>query len=420
MEGTTFKELSEAVLAELHRLGYATQTIDLYRRLYARLLRYAEKLGVEEHSVEFCERWLKESFGIDPIRVASRNEDQYRRQNYLPIRVCQCLTEWRLHGCLALKKQGKLAALPIPEQFKSGYDSYVSFCRDAGYSERGTYTRLNRIKRMLLFFDQHGVSDVNRIDASDISTFYKSQIELDSRTVAAMLTSSRVFFRHLFRTGLTEDDLSQKLPPVKANRQFKLPRVWRQEDVLTVLNSIDRGNPVGKRDYAILVLISRYGLRSVDVKTLKLSELNWDEGVIEIVQSKTGTPLRLPMLRDVGWALIDYLRNGRPPSQCAEVFLTSTVPIRPFGLHSCGLNAILAKRVQKAGVRIPAELPKGMHSLRHILATVMLAKGVKLPVISSVLGHLTSEATGVYLHTDIERLRDCALDPEEVLSHGTK
>lgn len=420
MEGTSIKELSEAVLVELHRLGYAAQTIDLYRRLYAKLLRYAEKVGVEEHSVEFCERWLKECFGIDPTGVPSRKEDPYRRENYLPIRVCQCLTEWRLHGCLALKKQGKLAALPIPDQFKSGYDSYVTFCRDAAYSERGTYTRLNRIKRMLLFFDQHGVSDVNRIDAADISAFYRSQIELDSRTVAAMLTSTRVFFRHLHRTGFTEDDLSQKLPTVKPNRQFKLPRVWRREDVLAVLNSIDRGNPVGKRDYAILTLISRYGLRSVDVKTLKLSELKWDENVIEIVQSKTGTPIRLPILRDVGWALIDYLQNGRPPSECAEVFLTSTVPIRPFGVHSCGLNAILAKRVREAGVRIPAELPKGMHSLRHTLASVMLAKGVELPVISSVLGHLTSEATGVYLHTDVERLRDCALDPEEVLSHGTR
>jgi len=420
MEGTTVKELSEAVLAELHRLGYAVQTIDSYRRLYAKLLRYVDGIDVQEHSVELCERWLRESLGIDTALVSRREEDRYRRQNYLPIRVCQCLSEWRLHGCLALKKQGKLAALPMPQQFKRGYDSYAAFCRDAGYSERGTYTRLNRIKRMLLFFDQHGISEFSRISATDISAFYKTQIELDSRTVAAMLTASRVFFRHLYRTGLTEVDLSQKLPPVKPNRQFKLPRVWRQQDVFVVLNSIDRGNPVGKRDYAILMLISRYGLRSVDVKTLKLSDLKWDEGMIEIVQSKTGTPLRLPILRDVGWALIDYLRNGRPPSQCSQLFVTSTVPIRPFGIHSCGLNAILAKRVREAGVKIPAEVPKGMHSLRHTLASVMLAKGVELPVISSVLGHLTSEATGVYLHIDIERLRDCALDPEEVLSHATR
>jgi integrase/recombinase XerD len=417
MESATIRELSEAVLGELQRLGYAKETIRMYRALYNKLLRFAEKNQIQHYSVEICERWLKESLGIDPALVVARKEDPYKREFYLPIRVCQCLTEWQLHGCVALKKQGKLAARELPQPFKAGYESYVVFCRDAGYSDRGTYSRLNRIKRMLLFFDQHGVSDLKAVSAGAISAFFKSQIELDSRTVATMLVSCRVFFRHLYRMGFTRDDLAEKLPAVKANRQFRLPRVWRQEDVLTVLNSIDRGNPVGKRDYAILMLITRYGLRSADVKTLKLSSLCWNENLIEIVQHKTGTPLRLPLLRDVGWAIIDYLKNGRPPSECPEVFLTSTVPIRPFGGNSCGLNAILAKRVREAGVRIPADLPKGMHALRHTLASVMLSKGVELPVISSVLGHLSCESTGVYLHTDIERLRECALDPEEVL-HG--
>jgi site-specific recombinase XerD len=273
---------------------------------------------------------------------------------------------------------------------------------------------------MLLFFDQHGVSSVQGISAGKISQYFRSQIELDSRTVATMLTASRVFFRHLYRMEFTREDLAEKLPAIKANRQFRLPRVWKQEDVLTVLNSIDRGNPVGKRDFAILMLITRYGLRSADVKSMKLTDLRWSENVIEIVQSKTRNPLRLPLLRDVGWAIIDYLKNGRPVCEHSELFLTSTVPIRPFGLHSCGLNAILAKRVQQAGVRISSDVPKGMHSLRHTLASVMLAKDVELPVISAVLGHATSEATSVYLHTDIARLRECALDPEEILPHGTK
>jgi site-specific recombinase XerD len=267
---------------------------------------------------------------------------------------------------------------------------------------------------MLLFFDQHGISSVQSITAGRISEFFRSQIELDSRTVATMLTASRVFFGHLYRKGFTQEDLSEKLPVVKANRKFRLPRTWKQEDVLSVLNSIDRGNPVGKRDYAIMMLVTRYGLRSADVKTLKLSDLRWSENVIELVQNKTRNLLRLPLLRDVGWAIIDYLQNGRPHSEYPEVFLTCTVPIRPFGLNSCALNAILAKRVRHAGVRISSEVPKGMHSLRHTLASVMLANDVELPVIASVLGHVTSEATSVYLHTDIARLRQCALDPEEV------
>jgi site-specific recombinase XerD len=419
MEKATIRELSEAVIGELERLGYASETIKLYQRLYQKLLRYVDERQIHHHSLDVCHRWLRDTLGIDPTLVGSGNEHAYKRNSYLPIRVCQCLTEWQLHGCLPLKKQGKLAALELPHQFKDAYDSYVTLCREAGYSERGTYTRLNRIKRMLLFFDQHGVSSLQSITAERISEFFRSQIELDSRTVATMLTASRVFFRHLYRKGFTQEDLSEKLPVVKANRKFRLPRIWNQEDVLSVLNSIDRGNPVGKRDYAIMMLVTRYGLRSADVKTLKLSDLRWSENVIELVQSKTRNLLRLPLLRDVGWAIIDYLQNGRPHSEHPEVFLTCTVPIRPFGLNSCALNAILTKRIQQAGVRVSSEVPKGMHSLRHTLASAMLANDVELPVISSVLGHVTSEATSVYLHTDIARLRECALDPEEVLSNGT-
>jgi site-specific recombinase XerD len=414
MERATIRELSEAVIGELERLGYAFETINSYQRLYKKLLRYADERRIHHHSLDVCHRWLRDCLGIDPTIVIRSNEYAYKRNPYLPIRVCQCLTEWQLHGCLALKKQGKLAALELPRQFEEAYDSYVALCCETGYSERGTYTRLNRIKRMLLFFDQHGVSSIQSITAGRISEFFRSQIELDSRTVAAMLTASRVFFRHLYRKGFTQEDLSEKLPVVKANRKFRLPRIWKQEDVLSVLNSIDRGNPVGKRDYAIMMLITRYGLRSLDVKKLKLSDLRWNENVIEIMQSKTRNLLRLPLLRDVGWAIIDYLKNGRPPSEYPEIFLTCTVPIRPFGHNSCALNAILAKRVREAGVRISSEVPKGMHSLRHTLASVMLANDVELPVISSVLGHVTSEATSVYLHTDIARLRECALDPEEV------
>ena len=411
---TTIRELSEAVIEELERLGYASETIKLYQRLYCKLLRYADERRIQHHSLDVCHRWLRDTLGIDPTLVGSGNEHAYKRNAYLPIRVCQCLAEWQLHGCLPLKKQGKLAALELPHQFKDAYDSYVALCREAGYSERGTYTRLNRIKRMLLFLDQHGVSSVQSITAGRISEFFRSQIELDSRTVATMLTASRVFFRHLYRKGFTQEDLSEKLPVVQANRKFRLPRTWKQEDVLSVLNSIDRGNPVGKRDYAIMMLVTRYGLRSADVKTLKLSDLRWSENVIELVQNKTRNLLRLPLLRDVGWAIIDYLQNGRPHSEYSEVFLTCTVPIRPFGLNSCALNAILAKRLRQAGVKISSEVPKGMHSLRHTLASVMLANDVELPVIASVLGHVTSEATSVYLHTDIAGLRQCALDPEEV------
>ena len=418
MDLMNIRELVDAVIAELRRLGYRQYTIHSYEKIYGDLIRYADEEHVTKYFIEFGEKYLREVRGIDICTVASGSEGSYNKQNYLPIRACQCLVEWQLHGCLPLKKQGKLASQNLPVQFELCYDSYIALCREAGYSERGTYTRLNRIKRMLLFFDNNSVQDINKLSSEDISAFLKTQIELDSRTVATMLTSIRVFFRHLYQTGITQEDYTTKLPNIKANRHFRLPQTWNREDVLAVLDSIDRGNPAGKRDYAILMLITRYGLRSADVKDLLLSNLRWDTNTIEIVQSKTKNLLRLPMMKDVGWAFIDYLKNGRPVSDSPYVFLTSIVPYRPFGIHSSALNALLTKHIRNAGVRIQREVPKGVHSLRHTLASIMLANDVPLPVISSVLGHVTTNATNNYLHIDIKRLKECALDPEVFLNHA--
>jgi len=416
----TIRELADAVIAELKRLGYKQSTIHNYEKIYMDFIRYADEKHVTVYSIEFGEKYLREVRGIDIFYVVSGSDSSYNKQNYLPIRACQCIIEWQLHRCLPLKRQGKLKSQKLPEQFISSYESYTLLCKEAGYSERGNYTRLNRIKRMLLFFGNHGIKDINKLTAKDISAFLKTQIELNSRTVAAMITSIRCFFRHLYQIGITDDDFTTKLPTIKANRKYRLPRTWNKEDVFVVLDSIDRGNPAGKRDYAILLLITRYGLRSAEVKDLMLSNLRWNTNTIEIVQSKTKNLLCLPLMKDVGWAIIDYLKHGRPKSDSPYVFLTSTVPYRHFGTNSCALNRLLAKHIRAAGVRIPLDVPKGVHSLRHTLASTLLANDVPLPVISSILGHVTTKATSTYLHIDIERLKECALDPEVFLTYANK
>ena len=163
MDQMTIRELVNAVIAELIQLGYKRPTIHSYEKIYADLIRFADEQHATEYTIDFGEMYLKEVRGIDLYYVASGSDSSYNKQNYLPIRVCQCLVEWQLHGCLALKKQGKLASQNLPVQLNLCYDSYAALCREAGYSERGTYTRLNRIKRMLLFLGNRGVKDINTL-----------------------------------------------------------------------------------------------------------------------------------------------------------------------------------------------------------------------------------------------------------------
>jgi integrase len=137
------------------------------------------------------------------------------------------------------------------------------------------------------------------------------------------------------------------------------------------LEAIDRANPSGKRDYAIVLLICRLGLRAVDVTRLRFADLDWPGNQLSVVQAKTGRRVVLPLLRDVGWAIIDYVRDGRPSSDCPQVFLRHTAPIGPFSDQD-HLHQILVKHARAAHVPLGEQRRHGMHSLRHTLATRLL------------------------------------------------
>lgn len=146
---------------------------------------------------------------------------------------------------------------------------------------------------------------------------------------------------------------------------------------------------------------------------MKLSAFDWVAKTLTITQEKTGTQVTYPILRDVGWAVIDYLQNSRPACDAPQLFVRLNAPFEAFG-ENANLHNIITKYIRLAGITVPRRRRHGLHSLRHSLASTLLEQGTPLAVISKVLGHIDSKSTAVYLHTDISGLKACALDPEEV------
>jgi integrase len=214
--------------------------------------------------------------------------------------------------------------------------------------------------------------------------------------------------------GTIPRDLRDHVPKVRQYKDARIPSVWRREDVESLLSAVDRSSAKGKRDYAILMLTCRLGLRVGDVRTLRLEDLNWNEARMEISQDKTKKPLTLPLIEEVGEALIDYLRHGRPKTKHREVFLKLRAP---FGPYSCNnnLHAVITTYRRRAGIKLQSQASKGLHSLRHTLATHLLEEGIPLEVISDILGHVSLESTQVYAKVDINALRTAALDCREVI-----
>jgi len=233
----------------------------------------------------------------------------------------------------------------------------------------------------------------------------KGEIDRDNTVI-----SIRVFLRSMCKKGLLCDNREQlwmEVFKLRHVRSKKLPPVYTKEEVEAVIGAVDRTHPQGKRDYAMVLLAARYGLRISDIIGLRFCNLDWERNRITLVQQKTGRRVTLPLSEEVGSAIIDYIRHGRPDIDLPFVFIKAHAP---YGeLKATGLAANLADWMRAAGIDSTGR-KHGPHALRHSLATNLLGANQPVPVISEILGHSTSESTMVYTRVSVDMLRQCALD----------
>lgn len=407
------RDLIATVLEKMSQMDYAKSTLKCYRWSYGRLQRFADEKGEIYFTEELGSEFLKFRHNYQGNTLYDSSKLSYIKAQIRSIRV---LGDYQIHGFILRRKLGPLAVSTIPGQFIRGYDSYKDECKKLNHSEQGMYGRFNRIKHFLFYLDEHEIGSYHDITAVTLSGYVKAFINLSSKSVKANMVAIRCFLRHLFLNAFIDENLAEKLPETKDYYTPSLPRTWNPSELRTVLDTIDRGNPTGKRDYAMLLLITRLGLRASDIKSLRLDSIYWDNNTIEITQHKTKVPVTYPLLNDIGWALIDYLKNGRPLTESPYVFVRHNAPYEAFAPNAA-MNRILVKYVREAGVKVGRDVPLGLHSLRHTLASTLLSQGVPLHTISDILGHTSLKSTDIYLHIDIKRLTECAIDPEEVFMH---
>ena len=221
------------------------------------------------------------------------------------------------------------------------------------------------------------------------------------------VTAVRMFVRYLIAVGRCASDLDQAIPTIARWRLASLPKYLSAEEVERVIASCDLSTPIGMRDRAVLLLLSRLGLRSGDVAHLKLTDINWDEATLKVA-GKNRRGHRLPLPQDVGDAILCYLEQ-RPQVTCLQVFITTMAPIK--ALASPSIGAITTRAIQRAGVKASSQ---GAHVLRHSAATAMLGQGLSLPAIGAVLRHTSIETTTGYAKVDFHLLHQVARPwPEE-------
>ncbi|MEN6318635.1 MAG: tyrosine-type recombinase/integrase [Syntrophaceae bacterium] len=395
----TIKQLIKATDLAMHTAGYAEATIATYNKIWRLFSAHAVKCKTTQYSTEFAFKFLKERFGDVGVYPLTYTQAEYYRG-------INRIDEYFKYGIISSKRPFK-KNVSYPAKFEELIRFYLLTKKSENLSNSRLHSLSVYLESFATFLHDIGVKGFDSLYITHINRYLEERVaQFTVSTALATVGCLRGFLTYLHKVGCAKADFSVFLPRSRHVSEETIPSAFSGDEVNKILVCVDRSNPKGKRDYAMLLLAARLGLRASDICGLEFSSLKWEENRVEFVQQKTGKLTSLPLLNEVGDAIIDYLRV-RPLSDSRMVFLRFDPP--HVRLHNHSLYEITQKYLKRSGIHVPNGKKHGPHSLRHSLSSILLESRVPLPVISEILSHSSSDTTKIYLKIDHGQLRECAL-----------
>jgi site-specific recombinase XerD len=353
-------------------------------------------------------QWLKHS-GVASCRFRSEHLSRYLRHRYRRRRANPHDHSALGHFLDFLRGKQAIPAAKIStrqltpaEHCTRAYERYLQ--EDRALAKATIINYVPFIEEFLKERFSDGQAKLSQLTARDVVRFVQRQApRLHIKRAKLMTTALRSFFQHARYRGVVTLDLAAAVPIVANWSMTSIPRAIAPAQIRQLLASIDRHTAMGRRDYAIVLLLARLGLRSGEVVSLELGDIDWTEGRLS-VRSKRGQRSEMPIPTDVGKAIAAYLQHGRPHSTSRRVFLRNKAPIRGFQ-GSSGVGSMITHRLKRARIDSPTH---GAHQFRHGLATEMLRQGASLAEIGAVLGHRHPDTTRIYSKVDLKALHTLA------------
>ena len=387
--------------------------------LAAHLISFANAIGAQGYRAQSMQqqvriaacfsRWLKQS-GVGLKDICDDHAIRYLRYRARHVKPFPADQAALRHLIDLLRSEGVIpgeniaARSVLPTEICA--QEYAEYLRDAQALAEATIIHYVPFVRDFLhhcFGD--GKVTLSRLRAADVVSFVQLRARrLHLRHAKLMTTALRSFLRYVRYRGDIAPDLAAAVPAVANWSMQSIPRAISAEQTRQLLASVNRQTAVGRRDYAILLLLARLGLRAGEVAFLELDDIDWRSGQLS-VRGKGGQRNELPLPADVGKAIAAYLQHGRPRSNSRRVFLRVKAPITGFR-RSNGVITLVRHSLQRAGIDAPT---MGAHQFRHGLATQMLSHGASLSEIGEVLGHRHPQTTTIYAKVNIKALRTLAV-----------
>ena len=390
-------DLIKRVLQEIGKFGLDTATINQYRQTYTRLEKYASARNVEHYCDDLIQSFLHDIEEQHKTGAIGRSRRAHLRRASLILQeyVANGSIRWTTYtfNCQQMPESRDLVIL---------HESFLDDLEAKNKSRDTIQSCATSVRQFLLFLEDRGCTSLALASAAMVPAFFQHMLTTYRPTSIHNVASNiRSFLR------FWKDDRLLAAVPSRCLRNRPIISILSDQET-AALEKVLHGGCLSFRDQTIILLALRTGLRSVDILSIKLPNLDWINDTITVTQSKTGRALRIPLTADVGNALSAYLLDERPSADTPYVFLRSHPPFTVLSGHSA-CYAVLRRAFVQAGIRVGSER-KGLHLLRHSAASRMLSRGVPVTTISSMLGHAHKASTDRYLAIDQERMRECALD----------
>lgn len=372
--------------------GFAPRSIQDQIRVITRFIGWLRRMQIEVSSLDetIVHRFLR----YRPNASGARHGDRAALDRFLQM--------LRSQGTTPAKKQPKTPLSP-KQRLISNYIRYLSEQRGLTKATVGNYVA--GVEHFLSTRFQQQSLNLRRLRAPDITGFVQHRAhKLRPKSAHLLLTGLRSFLRYLQHQGKLRTNLAVCVPSVARWSFAEVPKFLPARSVRTVLQRTKGRTPVHRRDYAILLLLARLGVRASAIVGLNLEDIDW-EGARITIREKGGYRPQVPLPADVGEAIAEYLRHGRPCSPCRRVFLRDRAPRRGLA-NRRSVSSVVMRALARAGVDSAC---KGAHLLRHSLATDMIQHGASLDEIGNLLGHRSPETTMIYAKVDLHGLRTLAL-----------
>ena len=405
MKTKDFPAVADALYQKMETDGYSKSVIGTARWIIGHFQQYCSTQQIEDVTVPVAVEFTAECFGFDYYNTITPMQTVVRR----PLLI---LFEFEESGNY-LKSHQRGSSTEIPLSYKNIFLEYRQDINALSLSQNTKERKLWVFTKYFQYLEEQGILELPSLPFQTVHDYIQTLDTYAPATLRCVKSILREIYDWLYSRNYISFSGRQVFPLIRKDPRNKLLSYYSKQEIEQLLSSIDTETSSGKCIYCVICLLSYLGMRAGDVIGLQFSDIDWNNNVIHYNQQKTGNPLSLPLIDEVKFPLIDYIKNGRHESADPEyVFVTLYAPYTRFH-NTSSIFRMVEKCMDVAGINYEGR-HHGPHSLRHSLATNMLSENVPISAIANILGHSSTRTTEHYLTVDETHLKELTLEVPDV------